>query len=114
MVINKIQLPYHPDAAIDYFAPLAHQPWSMLLHSGNADHPHNRYDIIVADPIATLITEGDKTTKTHLQTVEVSSDDPFKLLQQSIEQFTPKHARDDSLPLRGGFRYLELRSRSTY
>ncbi|EMN4128555.1 MULTISPECIES: aminodeoxychorismate synthase component 1 [Providencia] len=102
MVINKIQLPYHPDAAIDYFAPLAHQPWSMLLHSGNADHPHNRYDIIVADPIATLITEGDKTTKTHLQTVEVSSDDPFKLLQQSIEQFTPKHARDDSLPFTGG------------
>ncbi|EMI5489132.1 aminodeoxychorismate synthase component 1 [Providencia stuartii] len=102
MVINKIQLPYHIHAATDYFTPLAHQPWAMLLHSGNSEHSHNRYDIIVADPIATLITNGDKTTITHQQFVNVSEDDPFTLLQESIERFTPKYCCDSALPFTGG------------
>lgn len=102
MVINKIQLPYHRDAAIAYFTPLAHQPWSMLLHSGNAEHSHNRYDIIVADPIATLMTAGDETTIIRQQVTETSSDDPFILLQTVIEQFTPKICQDDTLPFTGG------------
>jgi para-aminobenzoate synthetase component 1 len=33
----------------------------MLLHSGFADHPHNRFDIIVADPRTTLLTRGERT-----------------------------------------------------
>nr|WP_309148376.1 aminodeoxychorismate synthase component 1 [Providencia stuartii] len=102
MVINKIQLPYYPDVAIDYFTPLAHQPWSMLLHSGNAEHSHNRYDIVVADPIATLTTIGDKTTITHPHSVESSDADPFNLLQQTIEHYAPDHASDDTLPFTGG------------
>ncbi|MCS5780811.1 hypothetical protein LNP24_07940 [Klebsiella pneumoniae subsp. pneumoniae] len=37
-----ITLPWRPDAAEHYFAPLSALPWAMLLHSGFADHPHNR------------------------------------------------------------------------
>ncbi len=102
MVINKIQLPYHPDAAIEYFSPIAHQPWSMLLHSGNANHPHSRFDIIVSDPVATLVTVGTQTTITHLQDSEISDTDPFVLLQQSIEKFKPKNCQDEPLPFTGG------------
>ncbi|STS95869.1 para-aminobenzoate synthase component I [Klebsiella pneumoniae] len=43
-----ITLPWRPDAAEHYFAPLSALPWAMLLHSGFADHPHNRFDILVA------------------------------------------------------------------
>jgi hypothetical protein len=33
-----------------------HLPWAMLLHSGHADHACNRFDILVADPLSTLVT----------------------------------------------------------
>ncbi|MCC8373360.1 MULTISPECIES: hypothetical protein [Photorhabdus] len=48
--LQKRQLPYQPDAAINYFAPISNQSWAMLLHSGAANHPHNRFDILVAEP----------------------------------------------------------------
>lgn len=53
-------LPYQPDALIQQFAPLAHQTWAMLLHSGFAEHTHNRFDILVADPRVTLTTRASK------------------------------------------------------
>jgi para-aminobenzoate synthetase component 1 len=56
-----ITLPWRPDAAEHYFAPLSALPWAMLLHSGFADHPHNRFDILVAAPRATLLTRGEQT-----------------------------------------------------
>ncbi|HCU0528085.1 TPA: aminodeoxychorismate synthase component I, partial [Klebsiella quasipneumoniae] len=56
-----ITLPWRPDAAEYYFTPLSATPWAMLLHSGFADHPHNRFDILVAAPRATLLTRGEQT-----------------------------------------------------
>ncbi|HCC1291444.1 TPA: aminodeoxychorismate synthase component I, partial [Salmonella enterica subsp. enterica serovar Paratyphi C] len=38
-----ITLPWRPDAAEHYFAPVNHLPWAMLLHSGDAIHPYNRF-----------------------------------------------------------------------
>ncbi len=64
MRLQKIQLPYSLDAALNYFNTIANQPWAMLLHSGNANHPHNRFDIMVADPITTLETR-DNITQIH-------------------------------------------------
>ncbi len=54
-------LDYHPGLALTLFAPLSHQPWAMLLHSGSAQHQHNRFDILTADPLMTLTTRGDET-----------------------------------------------------
>ncbi|MGL5953357.1 MAG: aminodeoxychorismate synthase component 1 [Providencia rustigianii] len=103
MIINKIQLPYCPDAALNYFAPLAHQPWAMLLHSGNAEHSHNRYDIIVADPIATLLTRDLNTVIQELgQQEQVSQQDPFASLQQLIDKYKTTELTDNSLPFNGG------------
>ena len=56
-----ITLPWRPDAAERYFAPLSATPWAMLLHSGFADHPYSRFDIIVAEPRTTLVTRGEQT-----------------------------------------------------
>lgn len=47
---NIKSLPYHRSALMTLFAPLSSQPWAMLLHSGFADHSHNRFDILVAQP----------------------------------------------------------------
>ncbi|MEX9952630.1 aminodeoxychorismate synthase component 1 [Providencia rettgeri] len=103
MVIKKIQLPYSPNAAIDYFTPLAHLPWAMLLHSGNAKHLHNRFDIIVANPIATLTTYQLKTTITEQNHASlVSESDPFKLLQGLLDKYQPKRQEETECPFNGG------------
>lgn len=103
MIINKIQLPYSPTAAIDYFTPLAHQPWAMLLHSGNAKHSHNRFDIIVADPITTLITYQTQTTITEQnQEPIISEASPFALLQAQLDKHHANQILDNTLPFNGG------------
>lgn len=56
-----ITLPRRQDAAEFYFSRLSHLPWAMLLHSGYADHPYSRFDIVVAEPICTLTTFGKET-----------------------------------------------------
>ena len=56
-----ITLPWRQDAAEFYFSRLSHLPWAMLLHSGSAQHQHNRFDILVADPLITLTTRGGLT-----------------------------------------------------
>lgn len=52
-----ITLPRRADAAEFWFARLSHLPFAMLLHSGHADHPYSRFDILVADPLKTLTTD---------------------------------------------------------
>lgn len=79
-----ITLPWRPDAAEHYFAPLSALPWAMLLHSGFADHPHNRFDILVAAPRATLLTRDEQTWVDDGETVVVSAEDPLQLLQQQL------------------------------
>lgn len=97
-----ITLPWRADAAEHYFAPLAHLPWAMLLHSGFAEHPHSRFDIVVADPAVTLVTRGHITEITAAGGVTTSPDDPLTLLQQQLDaQHVQPHPRDD-LPFQGG------------
>lgn len=97
-----ITLPWRPDAAEHYFTPLSALPWAMLLHSGFADHPHNRFDILVAAPRATLLTRGEQTWVDDGETAFVSADDPLQLLQQQLDRqpFTPQPHKD--LPFLGG------------
>lgn len=95
-------LPYQPDALLQQFAPLAHQAWAMLLHSGFAEHAHNRFDILVADPRVTLTTRGEQTEIISAQGREISLDDPFSLLQQQLDKFSPPIPSHPDLPFLGG------------
>ncbi len=47
--------------AHELFDSISSQPWAILLESGSSDHPDSRYDIITADPIATIETTGIET-----------------------------------------------------
>ena len=96
---SRISLPWHPDAAERYFAPLSAQPWAMLLHSGHAQHPHNRFDIVVAQPLMTLITQGETTLFNNTDTSEA---DPLALLQQALDKCKLVCEPDGDFPFQGG------------
>ncbi|MCE9678754.1 aminodeoxychorismate synthase component I [Shewanella sp. AS1] len=90
----------------ELFSHFAHLPWAMLLDSADAEHIDAKYDIIVAMPVATLVTQGEQTTLCHVKPdgyneVEHSLDEPFILLKQAINQYFPKPIHCD-LPFSGG------------
>lgn len=86
-----ITLPWRADAATFWFARLSHLPYAMLLHSGHADHPYSRFDILVADPVQTLTTENMS-----------SAQDPLTLLQQAIDGLGLAATSNSDLPFQGG------------
>ena len=86
-----ITLPWRADAAEFWFARLSHLPFAMLLHSGHADHPYSRFDIVVADPVKTLTTDDLSLT-----------DDPLVQLQQAINALGLSAAPNPDLPFQGG------------
>lgn len=93
-----ITLPWRPDAAEFWFAPLSHLPWAMLLHSGHADHPYSRFDILVADPRTTLVTHGTDTLKDGVH----SDACPLSLLQQALDEMSLPCTPNPDLPFQGG------------
>lgn len=80
-MLYSVPLPYFIDSSA-YFEVVRELPWATWLDSGGKD----RYDIIVAQPVATLITRGQVTEV--IQGVENrhSSDDPITLLQEILGQ----------------------------
>lgn len=97
-----ITLPRRPDAAEHYFAPVNHLPQAMLLHSGDAIHPYNRFDILVADPVTTLITRAQETTVCTARATTVTLDDPLHVLQTQLEALPFHPQPDPDLPFLGG------------
>ncbi|WP_323835560.1 aminodeoxychorismate synthase component 1 [Photorhabdus africana] len=100
--LQKRQLPYQPDAAINYFAPISNQSWAMLLHSGAANHPHNRFDILVAEPRITLLSHNKSTEINEDGDSYITEEDPFYLLKRQLEKLNITAKRDPDLPFQGG------------
>lgn len=96
-------LPYTPQCLTTEFAPLMSQPWTLLLHSGSAEHAHSRFDILVADPQATLVTHGATTTITSKQYgKQIALEDPLTALQQLQQQLLPAVNPHEIYPFQGG------------
>lgn len=103
-------LPYHHDSA-RLFTPLAHDNWAMLLDSGQAINPqtgkpgsqYGRYDIIVAEPFATLVSRDGETTVTHLGEIQVSRENPFALLKALLANYPA--AKNDTIFAGGALGY---------
>lgn len=74
----------------------------MLLHSGFAEHPHNRFDIVVAQPRATLVTRGNMTVINDGETVSTSAADPLTLVHQQLARFNLQPQAHPQLPFLGG------------
>lgn len=100
---STMTLPWRQDAAEYYFAPLSASPWAMMLHSGYANHPHSRYDIVVAEPHITLVTRGETSEIRNADgTVTPSTDDPLTLLHQALASCAFSNASLPELPFIGG------------
>lgn len=99
-------LPYYHDSA-KLFERIAHLPWAIFLDSGQALDPqtdkpgsqYGQYDILVANPIATIVTEGDITTVIEGSVTKTSKNDPFNLLNQLLKKYKTK---DIGVPFAGG------------
>ncbi|HEY3983789.1 aminodeoxychorismate synthase component 1 [Cedecea sp.] len=96
------ELHWQPDAIQHYFRPISGQPWAMLLHSGFAEHPHNRFDIMVANPLATLVTRGQETVIERDGNLTYHEDCPLGLLQQTLDSYALPATPDPDLPFCGG------------
>lgn len=97
------QLDYHSYSVVDFFSAIENQPWAMLLHSSAKDHVDNRYDILVADPIATLQTHHNVTRINVVGKQPVTSEAcPFKLLAHYQERLTPHCHSIKGFPFIGG------------
>lgn len=100
------QLPYHHDSSL-LFERIARQPWAIFLDSGQMldtvtgkpGSQYGRYDIIVAEPFITLVTQGEQTTISQHGKLETSTEDPFLLLKNLLAQY-PIPTSD--LPFTGG------------
>ena len=97
-----ITLPWRQDAAEFYFSRLSHLPWAMLLHSGYADHPYSRFDIVVAEPICTLTTFGKETVVSESEKRTTTTDDPLQVLQQVLDRADIRPTHNEDLPFQGG------------
>jgi len=100
--LSRIDLDYTQDALLHYFAPLAQQPWAMLLYSGGANHPHNRFDILVAQPLLTLTTRGQQTVIAENGHVRYSEQDPLRLVQAELSRLLPRMSEQADTPFCGG------------
>lgn len=102
MIPEKICLAYTPDALTQRFSRLAHLPWAMLLSSGDAEHADNRFDILSADPRATLVTRGAETEIACAGAVTLSPEDPLTLVQEACAALGVEPESDGDLPFQGG------------
>lgn len=76
-------LPYFPDSE-SLFSAIADQPWAVFLDSGYPHGAQGRYDILSAEPAATLVTRGDITQINRTGSVVHSSEDPFDLVKAEL------------------------------
>jgi para-aminobenzoate synthetase component 1 len=100
MSLLKHTLPYQADTT-KLFAKVCHQPWAILLDSGQPHSQYGRYDILVADPFMTIstleyeagvnVTDKGKTgVYTRIQQgaqITISHDDPFAILNTALAPY---------------------------
>ena len=78
MTIMQYSLPYQDDSA-SLFERIAHEPWAMMLDSGQAINAatgkpgsqYGRYDILVSRPILTLVTNRNVTKLSEILIIKI-------------------------------------------
>lgn len=96
--MHLTELDYWPDSA-QRFAALADRRWFAFLDCGRGGAHAGRYDILAADPYATLTTRGELTTIRCRAGTRYSRADPLRLLAESLG---PRGEAAPALPFTGG------------
>lgn len=87
------------------FSLIEEQSWAMWLDSCNSNHVDSHFDIMVWQPIASVVTESNVTTITDFgkNTQTRSDDDPLALLEHTQQTALEKFSIDKgNLPFYGG------------
>lgn len=88
------------------FEQFSNNEWAMVLDSANSQHPNGRYDIMVANPIATIVTHQNHSLIWHQNSGKTteSQDNPLALIQQVMTQYLPvlNSNNHDELPFKLG------------
>ncbi len=87
MIPRIEELPYFADSGA-LAAQVADWPWAVFLDSGPSATRQGRYDIIAADPFATLVTRGERTEIRDRAGSRFSAGDPFVLLRDALGPFS--------------------------
>ena len=95
-------LEYQSTLAKQLFSGIETLPWAMLLRSASESHIDSRFDTLVAQPVATFETIGQKTTINVNENRIVSENDPFDLLHQYQQELIPDLDCEHDLPFVGG------------
>jgi len=90
-----------PENLLALFSHFATQPWAMLLDSAAQAHVNSRYDILLAEPIATLEAKNGETVLTDEQGSHRYQQDPFTVLNCALKRYFPSPS-DSPLPFTGG------------
>ncbi len=93
-MLYSFPLPYQSDASA-YFAAIRDLPLAAWLDSGGS----GRFDILVAQPVATLVTQGEQTEIRDASGVRRTAADPFTLIREQLG--TPLEPMPD-IPFAGG------------
>ncbi|MGD8233020.1 aminodeoxychorismate synthase component 1 [Vibrio sp. TRT 1302] len=102
---NRLEIkpiPYKNDLAVSLFNHIESLPWAMLLRSPSTTHVDSRFDILVAQPIAKIITTGERSTVEMADKSEVSDTNPFELIKHVQTRVLPDIEYDGELPFIGG------------
>ncbi len=90
-----------PANLLSLFGHFADQSWAMLLDSAARDHVNSRYDIMVAEPVATLEARHGISILTDETGQHSYQQDPFTVLNCALKRYFP-NASDSTLPFVGG------------
>ncbi|WP_429039285.1 aminodeoxychorismate synthase component I [Aeromonas media] len=95
---------FDPQASLHaLFARLQHQVWAILLESAGPTGADNRFDIISADPLATLETRGTSTCLTRAGHLSHHDGDPLALLAETQRALLGELVQDEhDLPFIAG------------
>lgn len=101
---KKYLLSYSPEISLELFSYISHQPWSMLLYSGKNHTKIHRFDILVAYPGITLITQNKYTyiKQYDCNKFSISTENPFFLVKKYLQHSGMHASYDSNLPFQGG------------
>lgn len=91
-------IPYQHDSS-RLFEAVADQPWAMYLDSGKPGSEQGRYDIIVADPVASLVVWSEVSEVVEDGHAQLTREDPFVVLRRLLGPALP---RLPGIPFSGG------------
>ncbi len=100
-----VSLPYNKNSSI-IFSLFEKEEWSIFLDSGNSSHHSGRYDILAAEPVATIVSDKNISTVTHYKSEiieEVTTASAFHTLRVILNSYSLSHTnKKKDLPFNGG------------